>query len=52
MRLMVVDFLPSHAQMRKMLMSIVKIEFVFDVYLLCSSLITQFKYDDTCAANP
>ena len=52
MRLMIVDFLPRHAQMRQILMTIVKIEFLFDVYLLCCTLITQFKYDDSCLANP
>lgn len=43
MRLMVVDFLPSYVEMRKILMLMIKIEILFDVYLLCCTLITEFS---------
>ena len=52
MRLMVVDFLPRYAEMRKILMTIIKMEFLFDVYLLCCTLITEFSKDKNCLADP
>jgi hypothetical protein len=52
MRLMVVEYLPRYAEMRRILMTIIKMEFLFDVYLLCCTLITEFSKDKNCLADP
>jgi hypothetical protein len=51
MRIRLVDFLPSQPRMRQILITMVKIEIFFDVYLLVCTLTSKYKSLD-CAAHP